>query len=57
MSAQLGEKAHDIRQGFIERGRVRAREFTWRECARSTLLAYQSTVKADGEEPRMQALF
>ncbi|MFT5050545.1 MAG: glycosyltransferase involved in cell wall biosynthesis [Chlamydiales bacterium] len=47
----------DIRASFIERGRARAREFTWRECARNTLLAYQAALKSTGEEPRMQGLF
>jgi len=47
----------DIRSSFVERGRARAREFTWRECAKSTLLAYQAALASTGDEPRMQGLF
>ncbi len=32
----------EFRQQYIERGARRARELTWAECARTTLLAYQS---------------
>lgn len=47
----------DLRASFIERGNARAREFTWRECAKSTLLAYQATTKPEASEPKMQGLF
>jgi glycosyltransferase involved in cell wall biosynthesis len=35
-----------MRQEYIERGSRRARELTWTECARTTLLAYQSALDA-----------
>ena len=34
----------------ISRGRRRAREFTWRNCARDTLLAYQAAEKDTEKE-------
>lgn len=47
----------DVREAFIARGRTRAREFTWRECAKNTLLAYQATTDPKDTEPKMQGLF
>ena len=45
----------DLREEQVLRGRRRAREYTWRSCARDTLLAYQAGVK--GDEGGMQGLF
>jgi glycosyltransferase involved in cell wall biosynthesis len=36
-----------MRQEYIERGARRARELTWAECARTTLLGYQAARDAD----------
>jgi glycosyltransferase involved in cell wall biosynthesis len=47
----------DLAEQFVLRGRRRAREFTWRDCARSTLLAYQAARDTAGEDPKMQGLF
>jgi glycosyltransferase involved in cell wall biosynthesis len=39
----------------VRKGRVRARQFTWRETARSTLIAYQkATEPVDAGEPRLR---
>jgi len=35
----------DLAREFAEKGKKRAREFTWRECARRTLLAYREATK------------
>lgn len=35
---------------FVRKGSERAREFTWRQCARDTLLAYQAATQVDDEE-------
>jgi glycosyltransferase involved in cell wall biosynthesis len=51
----LAEK--DLAEEFTLRGKRRAREFTWRECAKSTLLAYKAASEDTGEEPGMQGLF
>jgi glycosyltransferase involved in cell wall biosynthesis len=37
----------EIGREFAEKGKRRAREFTWRECARRTLLAYREATKAE----------
>jgi len=39
----LGER--ELREEFIRKGRARARQFTWRETARQTLLAYQKATE------------
>ncbi len=44
----------EIALDFSMRGRARAREFTWRECARSTLLAYQAAARGGDEEPQLR---
>ena len=36
------------------RGKRRAREFTWRECARRTLLAYQAATRPDAGPPKLR---
>jgi alpha-1,3-rhamnosyl/mannosyltransferase len=36
------------REELIERGRVQAREFSWRRCAAQTLEAYRHTLKPGG---------
>jgi hypothetical protein len=41
----LTDKA--MRQEYIERGARRARELTWAECARTTLLGYQAARDAE----------
>lgn len=47
----------ELAEQLVLRGHRRAREFTWRDCARSTLLAYQTARDTLGEEPRLQGLF
>jgi glycosyltransferase involved in cell wall biosynthesis len=36
----------ELAREFAEKGKRRAREFTWKECARRTLLAYREATKA-----------
>ena len=45
----------DLREEQVSRGHRRAREYTWRGCARDTLLAYQAGLK--GHEGEMQGFF
>ncbi len=40
----------DIHADLVRRGRSRAREFTWRETARSTLIAYQKATEPESED-------
>jgi glycosyltransferase involved in cell wall biosynthesis len=48
----------DLAAEYRARGNRRAREFTWRDSARATLLAYQAAASADeDEEPKLGALF
>lgn len=47
----------DLAEEYTLRGKRRAREFTWQECARRTLLAYQAAERDDGGEPKMGGLF
>ena len=47
----------DLAEDYMLRGKRRAREFTWKECARRTLLAYQAAERDDGEEPKLGGLF
>jgi glycosyltransferase involved in cell wall biosynthesis len=44
----------DLAEDFVVRGKVRAREFTWKECARRTLLAYQAALKPAAKEPSLR---
>ncbi len=45
----------ELREELVEKGRARARQFTWRETARQTLLAYQkATDPAASEEPKLR---
>ena len=44
----------DLAEDFALRGRQRAREFTWKECARRTLLAYQAATKPLAEGPALR---
>ena len=45
----------DLAESQALAGKARAREFTWRECARRTLLAYQAATKDDdGDEPKLR---
>jgi glycosyltransferase involved in cell wall biosynthesis len=46
----------DLRAEFIARGHTRARQFTWRECARRTLLAYQNATRDEGEPSLRRSL-
>ncbi len=44
----------DLAEDLVLRGRQRARELTWRECAKSTLLAYQAASEPEqDEEPKL----
>ena len=48
----------DLAQEFVLRGKRKAREYTWKGCAKDTLLAYKAAMDAvEGEEPRMGGLF
>ncbi|MFN0008138.1 MAG: glycosyltransferase family 4 protein [Planctomycetota bacterium] len=38
---------------FAEKGRRRAREFTWKECARKTLIAYREATNPASETPKL----
>jgi len=38
---------------FAEKGKRRAREFTWKECARKTLIAYREATKPAPETPKL----
>lgn len=38
---------------FAEKGKRRAREFTWKECARKTLIAYREATKPATAEPKL----
>ncbi len=44
----------DLAEEFGLRGKRRAREFTWKECARRTLLAYQAATKPVDESPKLR---
>jgi glycosyltransferase involved in cell wall biosynthesis len=44
----------DLAEDFVLRGKQRAREFTWRECARRTLLAYQAATQPEAGEPALR---
>lgn len=44
----------DLAEDFVLRGKQRAREFTWRECARRTLLAYQASTKPANAQPSLR---
>lgn len=48
----------ELAEEFVLRGRRRARECTWKQCAKDTLLAYQAA-RDEGErpEPKMGGLF
>jgi glycosyltransferase involved in cell wall biosynthesis len=39
------------------RGKVQARKFTWRECAKHTLLAYRKALEPDADEPKLKHVF
>jgi len=44
----------DLAESYALAGKARARNFTWKECARRTLLAYQAATKdQDGDEPKL----
>lgn len=47
------EFAADMRK----QGLTQARKFTWRQCAKDTLLAYRAATEGDGAPVRMQGLF
>jgi glycosyltransferase involved in cell wall biosynthesis len=46
----------DLAEDFALRGKARAREFTWKECARRTLLAYQAALKPESEPALRRSL-
>jgi len=39
---------------YAAKGKRRAREFTWKECARKTLLAYREATKPAAEDVRLR---
>ena len=48
----------ELAEEHVLRGRRRAREFTWKQCAKDTLLAYQAARDTDPtEEPKLTGLF
>ncbi len=47
----------DIAQELRARGKVQARKFTWRECAKHTLLAYRKALEPDAPEPKLRHVF
>ncbi len=44
----------ELRRDLERQGRRRAHEFTWRECARKTLLAYRAALEPEGDGPRLR---
>jgi glycosyltransferase involved in cell wall biosynthesis len=44
----------DLAEELALRGKRRARELTWRECARRTLLAYQAATRPDPGPPKLR---
>jgi glycosyltransferase involved in cell wall biosynthesis len=44
----------ELAEEFALRGKRRAREFTWKECARRTLLAYQAATKPEAAAPKLR---
>ncbi len=44
----------ELAADFVRKGREQARKFTWRQCARDTLLAYQAATQATDEEPQLK---
>jgi glycosyltransferase involved in cell wall biosynthesis len=46
-----------LHEEHVLRGKRRAREFTWKECARRTLHAYQSATRPADEQPKLGGLF
>jgi glycosyltransferase involved in cell wall biosynthesis len=44
----------DLAESLALVGKARAREFTWRETARRTLLAYQAATRDDDEAPQLK---
>jgi glycosyltransferase involved in cell wall biosynthesis len=44
------EIAADLRK----RGHTRAREFTWRRCAKDTVLAWRNALRDAGEAPKLR---
>ena len=47
----------DLREDFELRGKRKAREYTWKECAKHTLLAYQAAQDQGQDEPKLGGLF
>ena len=44
----------ELAADFVRKGRERARQFTWRQCARDTLLAYQAATQVSDEDPQLK---
>lgn len=44
----------DLAEEHVLRGRRRARELTWKECARRTLEAYRAALEPEPEEPKLR---
>jgi glycosyltransferase involved in cell wall biosynthesis len=47
----------DIAAELRERGKIQARRFTWRECAKRTLLAYRNSLEPERDEPKLKRVF
>jgi glycosyltransferase involved in cell wall biosynthesis len=44
----------DLAEDLRRRGRERARKFTWRNCAKHTLLAYRKSLEPEDEAPKLR---
>ncbi len=47
----------DIAAELRSRGITQSRKFTWRECAKHTLLAYRKALEPEAEEPKLRHVF
>lgn len=47
----------DIAAELRSRGIAQSRKFTWRECAKHTLLAYRKALEPEAEEPKLRHVF
>ena len=47
----------EIASELRTRGIAQSRKFTWRECAKHTLLAYRNALEPDPEEPKLRHVF
>ena len=50
----LEDRTREIATELRTRGKIQARKFTWRDCAKHTLLAYRNATKAEEEPPQLR---